>query len=124
MGRDVGTKVNVERDGIRMTPDAFYPTLGEIDSYKNSWRKMPVTQAEFEDKFWKWVAQEASYCYTVGVDTARWIVLWNRGNYVDIRGPIVMEATAKWSADELAENWRVVLEHNKSLDNLALGPIL
>ena len=108
---NVQTQVHLERDGIRATPDAFNPGVGEVESYKNSWRKMPAEQSDFEEKFWRWVCQECSYAYLLGVDTARWIVLWNRGNYKDVQGPVVMQATAKWTAAELVGNWKMVLNH-------------
>jgi len=116
--RDVVTQVHLEKDGIRMTPDAFCSVAGEAESYKYTAKKLPATQEDFEEKFWRWIYQESSYCYTMGIDTVRWIVLWARGNYREIQGPVVMQATATWSADELAAHWRVILEHNKSLDKL------
>jgi hypothetical protein len=113
--KDVQTQVHLERDGIRATPDSYNPNVGEVESYKNSWRKIPATQAIFEDKFWRWVCQECSYAYLLGVDTVRWIVLWNRGNYSDIQGPVVMQATATWEPWELVENWRMVMVHAEAM---------
>ena len=107
----VSTQVHLERDGIRATPDAFNPTAGEVESYKNTWRKLPSTEEEFTTKFWRWCWQESAYAYLLGVDTARWIVLWNCGDYKSVRGPVVMQATAVWTPEELAKNWRVVLTH-------------
>lgn len=113
--KDVVTQVRGEKDGIRMTPDAFAVVAGELESYKVTAKKLPATQADFEEKFWRWVAQEASYCHMLGVDTVRWAVLWLRGNYRDIQGPVIMEATATWTADELAKQWSIILTHAEAL---------
>ncbi len=113
--KDVQVQMPLERDGIRCTPDAFNATIGEVISYKNTWRKMPSTAEEFQEKFWRWCWQECSYAYLLSVDTARWIVLWNNGNYKDIRGPVVMQATAVWDASELTQNWRAILNVAKKM---------
>lgn len=115
--KDLVTQVHLEKDGLRATPDGFHAGDGFIESYKSTHKKMPSSAAEFEEKFWRWVAAEASYCHILGVDTCRFIVLWNRGNYADIRGPVVMEATCTWTAEELAETWKVILAHKLTLDN-------
>ena len=119
-------QVKVAKEGIHMTPDSFDAERGELISYKATWRsfKKAATQADFERNFWAWVTQEAAYAYALGVDTATWVVLWVCGDYTGAKQPIAMQARATWTAEELAENWRVVTEHAKSLDNSSLGPIL
>lgn len=111
----VTTQVHLEKDGIKGTPDALNKVLGEIESYKNTWKKLPATQDEFESKFWRWCWQESSYAYMGGIDTCRWIVLFNNGDYRAIRGPVVMQATATWTAEELLSNWQTVLMHAEGL---------
>jgi len=119
--KNVITQCAGEKDGIRMTPDALVVDEGVVESYKSTHRKMPKTQDEFEEKFWKWVAQEASYCYLLGVDTARWIVLWNRGDYGAERGPVVMQATMTWTPEELAERWKVIVMHAEACKLEGIG---
>jgi hypothetical protein len=112
---NITTQIMVEKDGIHMTPDAFNPTVGEIESYKVTRRTLRKarTQEDFEENFWPWLVQEKSYCYAVGVDTVRWIVLWQAGDYSKGvgSGPQMLESTAVFTPEELVENWRVVLAH-------------
>jgi hypothetical protein len=53
----------------------------------------------------------------VGVDTVRWIVLWQAGDYSRGvgQGPQMLESTGVFTADELMENWRVVMKHAEAL---------
>lgn len=112
---DITKQIKVEKDGIHMTPDAFDPVRGELESYKVTRRSLRKarTQEDFEQYFWPWLVQEKSYCYAVGVDTVRWVVLWQAGDYSKGvgSGPQMLECTAVFTPEELAENWRVVLNH-------------
>ena len=112
-------QIAVEKDGIHMTPDAFNPVAGELESYKVTRRslKNAKTQDEFEQNFWPWMVQEKSYAYAVGVDTVRWIVLWQAGDYSKGvgSGPQMLECTAVFTPDELVQNWRTVLKHAEGL---------
>jgi hypothetical protein len=113
MRSDVCTQIALEKDGIHMTPDGFIKDRGEVESYKHTRKSFrgASTQSEFEDNFWAWQVQEKSYCYALGVDTARWIVLWSAGDYSKGpgSGPICVQATMTWTADELVANWKRVL---------------
>lgn len=113
-------QVKVERDGIHMTPDAFDPVAGELISFKVTRRTLrnAATKDDFETNFWAWVMQEKSYAYALGVDTARWVVLWQAGDYGKGVGssPRILECKAVFTPQELADNWRVVLTHAKGID--------
>lgn len=113
--KGVSKQVQVEMDGIRMTPDGFDSVAGRLESYKCTRRSLggAKSQEEFVTNFWEWQMQEMSYCLAVGVDSVRWVVLWQGGDYKRGAGtgPRVMESTATWSVEELKENWRVVLKH-------------
>lgn len=112
-------QVKVVRDEIRMTPDGFNHTLGEVESYKHTRRSLRNArdQAEFENNFWYWLMQEKSYCYALGVDTARWIVLWAAGDYSKGwgSGPRVLQSVATFTPQELVGNWQVVLKHAEAM---------
>ena len=115
----IAKQVCISRDGIRMTPDGFNASKGEIESYKHTRRSLrnAKDQSEFESNFWTWMVQEKSYAYALGVDTCTWIVLWAAGDYSMGAGssPKVLQSTGVWTADELAENWRVVMKHAEGL---------
>ena len=116
---DMCTQIKLEKDGIHMTPDGFDKAKGELESYKCTRRSFAKAEAreDFEAYFWPWMVQEKSYAYALGVDTVRWIVLFQAGNYSKGRGtgPRVMEGTAVFTADELVENWRMVLENAEGM---------
>lgn len=119
-------QVKVEKDGVHMTPDSFDPQRGELVSYKATWRSLgkALTQDDFERNFWTWIMQEAGYAHALGVDTATWVVLWVCGDYKGAKSPRCMQATAKWTAEELAENWSIILAHKKALTDQQSGPTL
>jgi len=115
----VTKQIKSERDGIHMTPDAFNPEAGELESYKMTRRSLSKarTQDGFEGNFWPWFVQEKSYCYALGVDTVRWIVLWQAGDYSKGvgSGPQMLTCTAVFTPKELVDNWTVVLKQAEPL---------
>ena len=116
---NVTKQVSVQRDGIWMTPDALDPERGLIESYKMTRRSLrnARTQADFEANHWIWCGQEQAYALACGVDTCRWIVLWQAGDYSRGvgSGPQMLECTATWTAEELVSNWQTVLMHAEGL---------
>lgn len=116
---NVTKQVSVQRDGIWMTPDALDPERGLIESYKMTRRSLrnARTQADFEANHWIWCVQEQAYALACGVDTCRWIVLWQAGDYSRGvgSGPQMLECTATWTAEELVSNWQTVLMHAEGL---------
>lgn len=107
-------QIALERDGIHMTPDAIDPTVPELLSFKSTRRSLrnARTKEDFESSFWTWVVQEASYCLAAGIPQVRWIVWWQAGDYSKGKGtgPQVLEATARFSAEELEANWTGVVQ--------------
>lgn len=116
---DVTTQITLEQDGIHMTPDGYNEEKGELESYKCTRKsfKNAATKEEFESNFWPWLVQEMGYAYALGVDTVTWIVLFQAGDYSKGRGtgPIMVQATAVFTPEELQENWRVVMVHAKGV---------
>jgi hypothetical protein len=112
-------QVQVERDGIHMTPDAFWPREGVVESYKCTRKTLrkALVQADFEENHWAWIIQEKAYALAMGVDTTRWVVLWAAGDYSrgPGSGPQVLESTAVWTPAELLENWAMVLKAAEEL---------
>ena len=112
-------QIQFEKDGIHLTPDGLNTELGELESYKCTRRSLrkAKTQEEFQQNFWPWLVQEKSYCYAAGVDTVRWIVLWQAGDYSKGvgSGPQMLQCVCTFTAQELVDNWRVVLKHAEAL---------
>lgn len=117
--KGVVKQIQVVRDGIKMTPDGFNPTLGELESYKRTSKSLgnAKTQAEFESNFWPWLMQEKGYCWGLGVDTVRWVVLWAAGDYKrgPGTGPVMLQSVGVFAPDELATNWKTVLSHARGM---------
>ena len=106
---DIVTQIKVEKDGIHMTPDGFNKAEGLTESYKLTRRsfKRAKSAEDFKTNFWAWIVQEQGYCLALGVDTARYIVLWQAGDYSGGPGdpPKMMECTITFTVEELIENW-------------------
>lgn len=115
-------QVKAELDGIHMTPDGFNPEAGEIESYKLTRKSFAKARekSEFETNFWHWLVQEQAYCRALSVDTVRWIVLWQAGDYSKGvgSGPRLLTCTATFTPEELDKNWRLVLTHAEPLRTL------
>jgi hypothetical protein len=108
----VVTQLRLELDGIHGTPDALDPNVPQLESYKSTRRSLRKarTTEDFEQNFWTWMMQEKGYCKMAGVQQVRWIVWWQAGDYSRGAGsgPQMLEATARFSAEELDANWRGV----------------
>jgi hypothetical protein len=100
-----------ERDGIVGTPDALNEALGQLESYKLTRRTLRKAREDFAENFWTWVMQEQAYCHMVGVDSVRWIVLWQAGDYSRGigSGPQCLEKTGTFTVPELESNWKDML---------------
>jgi len=110
-------QIQLVKDDIHMTPDGYNHVEGVMESYKSTRKKLRKSQADFEKHFWPWIIQEGSYCWAKKIDTARWIVLFNAGDYSLGPGspPRMMESTATWGPSELSEIWGRVLEHERHM---------
>jgi hypothetical protein len=120
----IARQVSVQKDDIWMTPDAFNGDRGEIESYKVTRKKLQRSQDEFESSFWAWVVQEKAYCLAMGVDTVRWVVLFQAGDYSrgPGSGPQMLESTGTFTPEELVENWRIVMKHAEGIRGLKVSP--
>lgn len=114
---NICTQVALEKDGIHMTPDGLDKAEGVLESYKCTRRSLRSAIEDFESNFWTWMIQEKSYAYALGVDTVRWIVLFQAGDYSIGKGtgPRAMECTAVFTPEELVSNWRMVLTNAEPL---------
>jgi len=108
-----------EVDGIIMTPDRLWlpdkeepvrvPENGdmiEIDEYKAtkySMKNMPENNM-------RWMMQTKSYCYGFKTTVANMLILYIMGDYgTTTRGMTYKAFRFEFSAQELAENWAVML---------------
>ena len=118
---DVSTQLHLEKDGIKMTPDGFFKVEGILESYKLTRRtyRKAKTQTLFEENYWAWLMQEKAYAWACEVDTARWYVLFQAGDYGKGvgSGPICMTCECVFTVEELAENWANVLRIAEGMRN-------
>ena len=102
-----------------MTPDGH--DARRLYSWKATWRGAgkAAELADFEDNFWIWHVGEKAYAAAAqlagllpaGDATCVFEVLWVRGDYRGAGGPKAMACEVTWSAEELDENWRMMLAH-------------
>jgi hypothetical protein len=112
---DVVKQVQLEKDGIHMTPDGVDFATGAVESYKATWRSERKADSadEFEDHFGFWLNAEASYCLAAGVDTCRFFICWMNGRYSfrQGEGPSWKMYEVVWTEEELLDNWTAILKH-------------
>jgi hypothetical protein len=110
----VVTQLRLERDAIHGTPDGLDPTVPQLESYKSTRRSLRKARSasDFEENFWTWCMQEMAYAHMAGIEQVRWVVWWQAGDYSKGKGtgPCVLEATARFTRDELERNWAGVVQ--------------
>jgi hypothetical protein len=100
-------------DGIAMSPDGFGdPTYPGIDEVKATWKRCPDVAQDFCDevKFSHYHRQAKSYCRVLGVQHARFRVLYVCGTYHPVL-PLFKTYNVRYTADELETNWTMILQH-------------
>ena len=111
-------QITGERDGIHMTPDGLDCNEGVMDSYKYTYKSMAKadSQVEFEENFWPWLVAEKGYAWAWGVDTTRFFICWDRGDYTfkpGRGGPQVRIYDCVYTQQELEDNWAAVLAYKQ-----------
>lgn len=101
----------IERDGVKMSPDLYDPGRLEVVELKCTWRSSNKWPA-FEKHFWSWLCQMKAYAHALEVNRARLVVFFVNGNYKD-SGPQVKQARFEFTDGELQENWRMLVAHAK-----------
>jgi hypothetical protein len=108
-------QVQLERDGIHMTPDGVDFATGAILSFKATWKseKKADTQESFEQEFWTWLVAEKGYALAAGVDTVRFYIFWVNGRYTykPGEGPCWKMYECVFTEPELQDNWTAVLKY-------------
>ncbi len=128
-------QIRLEKDRVHGTPDALIVEGGYLDSYKATHKSMrkavrdtlliadfkqdlEADQDFFEEHFWPWLMGEMAYCFMACVDTVRFYVLWQMGDY-SYRpgwGPQVRYMDATFTPEELVANWRRVIAYRDMIE--------
>lgn len=110
----VVSQTEIIYQGMAMTPDGWCPADDTVEEYKATWRSLrratPPESIFDSQNFWSWGAQSKSYCLAHDTRLARFFVFWVNGNYKE-SGPVVYRYDVEWSAQEIAENWRMIQTH-------------
>ena len=97
-------------DGVTGTPDLVDLVDNAVIEIKLTWssgsleRNPPDSQ-----KFWRYWVQLMSYCKMYGTNTGRLHVCHINGDYAENRFPIYRVWERKFTDEELATNWRMIL---------------
>lgn len=111
----VDTQLQVEKDGIHMTPDGVI-TEGEhkrLIECKATWRSLKRWEEDPQEEFRVWFWQAMAYCHALGLDTVEFWVFWVNGDYryKNGRGPIALKQRFSFDQQELEDNWRSILAY-------------
>lgn len=112
------------RDGIYATPDAFNVRQYRLEEWKCTWRKAPENESEFETGNWKWLVQSMGYMHLLGCNVAVIRVFYVMGNWnlKDWSGPSVKMWEVRATDEELEENWRMIVNHKKTMEKGGKAP--
>lgn len=105
-------------DGIYGTPDAFNIRQWVLEEWKATWRRAPKSEAEFEERHWKWLVQVLCYCYLLGCSVAIIRVFYVMGDWSmsNWSGPQIMSFRIESSEEERREAWEMVLNHKRTME--------
>lgn len=93
-----------EMDGIYLTPDAINTRLLHVEEWKATAIRSKNFSLEAKKPEWLW--QAASYARKFGMTRAI-IRVWHLADMP----PVVNQYCIDWTAAEIEENWRQIMEH-------------
>lgn len=110
--RHILLQQSIERDGIRMTPDGLNIRDWRVLESKATW--MSLKQGIDHPKFRHWFWQIMGYCYGFDTNKALLEVLFVNGDYRPSQ-PVLKAWELEFTAQELQENWLMLLNHKRSM---------
>lgn len=111
--------LSIERPDECMTEEgiAFSPDLiifnGHIRQGEIKLSYMSEADSLDDPKFAKWLTQAKAYCHHLGTNLTTFYVLFVNGNYRDRRDPSFRAYEIEWTAQELKDNWQMLLNHGR-----------
>lgn len=114
--RDVIRPGEVELDGIVGSPDGLGVDPEDtndliVEEYKLTWKSAKNLPTEN----WYWMTQSKGYCRMCGVNTVIMRIAYINGDYKG-SGPIYREARITFSEQELWENWRMLTDYARRVN--------
>lgn len=113
----VVSQVEMEADGIIMTPDGFDPIddlgideNGVVEEYKATWRTSRRWAEDPESNFWEWLERVKCYCRVHGTRRCRFFILWVNGDYKE-SGPQSWVIELLFTQREIEEAWAMAIRH-------------
>lgn len=100
-------------EGIVLSADALDPIEARIHEAKCTWKSMRGFNVLDQ---WRWMTQVKGYCYGYGCDEASLWALHLNGMYAP-PSPVVIEYRLSFSQMELAENWAMLIQHKRTMEN-------
>lgn len=112
---DIETQLQLEHDNIHMTPDGFDVGNHRLIEMKLTWKSARKWEEDPEQHFWSWLVQAKSYMWALGELSGEPVLdvlfavgfvngdykgKWRLGFWTDL---------ITFDRDELADNWRAVL---------------
>lgn len=114
-------QIELEVDGIHMTPDGFDPQPEDLEEYKATWRTARKWN-EDPELFWSWLVQVKGYLHGLSVRDgvprrrARFYILFVNGDYKRGSGALPMGIYTErltFTDEEVKENWANVLRYKE-----------
>lgn len=98
-----------ECDGITGSPDILDIATCTVIDCKATWKSMSRL-ANLERDFFAWLCQNKGYCKMLGWQAGRLVIFFVNGDYKD-SGPQIVTLDLAYSAQEIEENWAMVVGH-------------
>jgi len=96
-------------DGVWVSPDGVNIEEPALEELKFTWR----SSSRSPEDNWKWMTQIKAYLYCLGLTGVHLRVFYINGDYKD-RRPKYQPYRLTFEADELLENWAMLINHAKS----------
>lgn len=95
----------LEHDGVLLTPDGYDPVEDAVWEFKATWKSSRTAPEEV----WRYLVQLKAYCHVLGTRVGKLVVLYVCGDYQRPQRPQRVGRRLTFSAQELEENWRMIV---------------
>ena len=104
--------VELEKDGILLSPDRLHPDTMEPWDFKFTWKSVKKNPPE---AIWRWQVQFRSYALALGVRSAVVVALYCCGDYAPPQPRLVVQRMT-YTEQELEENWIMIVNGKLAME--------
>lgn len=112
------------QDGMYLTPDLYDTWTPAVEEVKATWMSERHGDDPEGVKFWRYWRQVQAYCWAIGCQVGRLRVAFvNGAGGFKSRDSGARVWEARWTRQELAENWELLRRHGETMRQAQQGQV-